>query len=125
MSDSTTVRSLLLTDANDLDLSAPLTLRTATGLQAMKQAVRSSILLFFGEWFLNIEQGTKWREIIFVKNPDLALITTEIRGRITAVLGVKSVDYLSVTYDSTARTLSASYQATCDFGQFDDVVVTP
>lgn len=118
---ATTKRNLLLTEANDLDISGG-TLHFAAGLQAVKQAVRSSILLVLGEWFLNTDEGTDWRGLIFVKNPNVILIRNELRERIMRVPGVKTLDSLDLTFDRAARTLSVDFSATCDFGEFDDTV---
>lgn len=119
---ATTRRSLLLTESNDIDISTG-TLQFATGLQAVKQGVRSSILYWLGEWFLNTDGGTDWRGKIFLKNVSLPLAKQELRNRITRVLGVKSVDELDLTVDSAARSVTVSFSATADFGQFDDVVL--
>jgi hypothetical protein len=115
----TTARSFLLTDDNDLDISTG-TLQFASGLQAMKQAVRSSVLLILGEWFLNTDEGTPWRQTIWVKNPNMPLVKSAMRDAITRVEGVSALNALSVDFNQQARTVSVSWSATCDFGVFDD-----
>jgi hypothetical protein len=117
---ATTKRSFKLTDDGDLDISTG-TFQFVSGLVAMKQAVRASILLFLGEWFLNTDEGTPWRQVIFVKNPNLAVVKTTLRARIMRVAGITSVD-LDIDLNRAARTLSVSFKATCDFGVFDDAV---
>jgi hypothetical protein len=118
---ATTIRSFLLTDDGDLDVSAG-KLQFATGLQAMKQAVRSSILLFLGEWFLNTDQGTPWRQLILIKNPNISFVKTALRDAITRVEGVTAINALDVSFDLQTRSATVSFSATCDLGVFDDSV---
>lgn len=118
---ATTKRSFLLTATGDIDISAG-TLQFVAGLDAMKQAVRSSLMLFLGEWFLNTDEGTAWKQSILVKNPNLPLVKSLIRARISRVPGILSVDSLDLTFDASARTLTVDFSATCDFGVFDDSI---
>lgn len=119
---ATTRRSFLLTDDGDLDTSKG-TLQFATGLQAVKQAVRASILLFLGEWFLNTDEGTPWKqEILGKKNPNVAFVQSTLRARIARVPGVQTVDEVTIDYSPGNRSASVSFSATCDFGAFDDTV---
>lgn len=115
---TTTVRSFLMTDDGDLDVSAG-KLQVATDLQAMKQAVRSSILLFLGEWFLNTDEGTPWRQLIFVKNANPAFVKTALRDAIFRVEGVTEINALDLSFDAQDRSATVSFSATCDLGVFD------
>jgi hypothetical protein len=87
----------------------------------MKQAVRSSLLLFLGEWFLNTAEGTAWKTIL-AKSPNIALAKSLVAARIKRVAGVSSLDSLSLDFNRQARSLTISFSATCDFGVFDDSV---
>lgn len=121
MSDVTTPRSLRLTDTMDIDTTGG-TLVTISGVEAVRQAVRIRLQTLLGEWFLDQSKGTPWFQSILGKNRSPAVLKTIFLQRVKGTVGVNQVPSLVLSLDRTARTLSVSFSATCDFGQFDDTV---
>lgn len=71
------------------------------------QKVRTRLLLWEGEWFLDRTEGTPWLQQIVGKNKnptyDLA-----IQQRILETSGVKSIESYSSSVDGITRRLSVS-----------------
>lgn len=120
MSD-TTIRSFRLTDAGDLDITGG-TLTKIAGIEAARQEVRAALQFFLKEWFLDETEGTPFFDKVLVKNPNPAVLQSVFRARILSRPSIKSVDTLVLTFDRQARKLQLDFQATCDFGVFDDSV---
>lgn len=72
---------------------------------AVAQAVQTRLMLFTGEWFLDLLEGTPWRTEILGKFTQKTYDTV-IKQRILGTPGVNTiVDYQS-TYDGEKRTLA-------------------
>lgn len=73
--------------------------------EAVAQAVQTSLLLWLGEWFLNIDEGTPYMESILGKHTqtqaDLAF-----QDRILSVQGVSNIASYQSIVDSRSRTFS-------------------
>ncbi len=89
----------------------------ARGTPALLQRVRVAVLLWLGEWFLDVSAGTDWRQVFEAKPPDPERAQGLLRTRILSVAGVRSVDSVSVSFDSAERRLSLSYTATGESGE--------
>lgn len=55
------------------------------------QSILIRIRMFFGEWFLDTTQGTRYFGLIFQKQTDLVATEIELRQRLLGTVGVKSV----------------------------------
>jgi hypothetical protein len=117
------VAKILSTDKIDLALDAdgdlaivdgdtPLT----SGSSGLVQAVRVSILLAQGEWYLDQEAGTDWYGSILGRAFNEARARATISASILAADGVVSVDSLSLSLNRTTRTLTIIWSATFAFG---------
>lgn len=95
-----------------------------TGLTAVVQGVRRRIQMIAGEWYLDLDYGVRWFEragvpaasAIFGQKFDQAKCDLELRRAILATPGVTSVIKMDISYSSTTRALSVSWQARCVFG---------
>lgn len=86
------------------------------GAAAIASDVASAWQTFLGEWFLDLSRGVNYIGLVFVKNPDLGGIERELRRVALVRDGVKDVE-LQLTFDRTARELSAAAQITPDYGE--------
>lgn len=89
----------------------------ARGTPALLQRVRVAVLLWLGEWFLDVSSGTDWRQVFDAKPPDAERAQGLLRSRILSVSGVLSVESVSASFDSAERRLTLSYTATGDNGE--------
>ncbi len=123
--------ALLITDPvcfrrkPDGDLLFPLEL--ARGLEAVSIGVRTRILMFAGEWFLDLLAGIKYlrsldgttvpeRAALLGQRFDPVKAKSEYRREILATPGVLSVPTLLATFDGTQRRLGVTWVARTVFG---------
>lgn len=75
--------------------------------EAVAQAVKTSLLLWIGEWYLNIEEGTPYMQGILGKHTQATMDAT-IKKRIGSVQGVTSIDNYVSSIDPETRKASVS-----------------
>jgi hypothetical protein len=75
--------------------------------QAVAQAVQTTLLLWQGEWYLNVNEGTPYMQGILGKNSQATADAT-IRSIILGVQGVVSLTNYSSTINSQTRSYSAT-----------------
>lgn len=125
------VVALLVTDAVCFrrtpsgDLLFPLAL--ARGLEAVAIGCRTRILMFAGEWFLNLQAGVKYlpsldgvtipeRAAILGQAFDPIKAKAEFRRVLLTTPGVISIPELEVAFDGPTRNLVVSWVARTAFG---------
>ena len=86
------------------------------GAERVAQQILITLRFWYGEWFLDTEDGTPYLEYILVKNPNLSHIEQILIERITSVEGVVSLDSLDLDYDPQERSLIVEYEAATDYG---------
>ena len=73
--------------------------------EAVAQSVKTRLLLWVNEWFLDTEEGTYWLQGVIGKQ-DQETRDTVIRSRILETEGVTGISDYSTIIDSDNRTLS-------------------
>lgn len=108
------------------DLTFPL--RLAKGIEAVAIGIRSRLLLFAGEWFLDLDAGIPYLPSVDGSNavPERAAILGQrfdetktraaFRREILSVPGVISLPLLLVTFTGAARRLAVTWRAQTSFG---------
>jgi hypothetical protein len=84
-----------------------------TDLQAVEQAIKTRILLFEGEWWENLSEGTPmFQQILGQRATPTALqaMALALTARISGTPYVSSVQDVTVSFNAASRALS--YQAT-------------
>lgn len=82
---------------------------------AVGQAVKTRLLLWLGEWFLNIEEGTPYMQGILGKYSQ-AVADTTIQDRVLETQGVTDIqDYQSIK-NADARTLTVGFELDTIYG---------
>lgn len=108
----------------DGDLMFPLEL--ATGLEAVEIGIRTRLLMFRGEWFLDLDAGMPWletpdgvvgpRDAILGQKFDRVKTRSAIVGEIMSTPGVYDLVDLVIEFDEATRRLSISWTVTTVFG---------
>ena len=106
------------------DLIFPLQL--ATGIEAVGIGIRTRLLMFRGEWFLNLDVGIPYLETADGTVPernawiggklDPVRIRADVLREILTTPGVFDVPTLRLDYDGGTRTLSIDWVARTRFG---------
>jgi hypothetical protein len=114
-----TVRAL---DVNGDPLQGNGQLNFISDLAAITQIIRTRLLLFQGEWFLNLLDGLPLFQSILGASGSqrsLQIIINLISARITGTQYVTSISYISASYLNRAFTYKAAIET-----QFGTVYVT-
>jgi hypothetical protein len=85
--------------------------------EAVAQAVVTRLELWRGEWFLDTEEGTPYRDGILGKGSTPAGREALLRKRILETPGVISLAEFSAAFDGDARSLSVSARIESMYGQ--------
>ncbi len=108
-------QDLLLDQNGDLVIDEE-GLHFVSGLQAVAQAIRIRILMFRGEWFMNMDIGVPYFDGILGDSFDEATARAAITAAILDAPGVIDVRSLSVELDGATRKLVVSFVAQSLFG---------
>lgn len=83
--------------------------------EAVGQAVQTRLLLWLGEWFLNVDEGTQYMQGILGKHSkDLANRT--IQERVLGTQGLSSIDNFTSELNPDTRDLSAAMDINTIYG---------
>jgi hypothetical protein len=82
--------------------------RLLVGAAAIAQRLRTRLLFFKKEWFLDQRQGMPYYEQILVKNPDLTLVQSIFRRAILSTPGVLSISRFGIVHDTINRVFTLS-----------------
>lgn len=110
--DMTTIQ---LDDDGDVVIDPQNGLVLIGGVPAVVQAVRYRLGLFLGEWFLNLDVGVPWYDLIGGQFDELAT-RDAVAAAINSTPGISQVTQLTVTYDNPNRTVTVTWAATTLFG---------
>lgn len=89
------------------------------------QHVRSRLLFYMGEWFLDIKAGTPYFQQIFTKPANLANIESILKYRILNTPGVSKLIEFSLDYTGESeRRLNVSFTAETIYGMINIEQVT-
>lgn len=83
--------------------------------EAVGQAVKSRLLLWLGEWFLDITEGTPYLQGILGKHPK-SLADTTIRDRALGTQGMRNIENYVSTIDPDPRRLSVQFSINTIYG---------
>lgn len=84
----------------------------ADGIQAIKQGIQTRVLLWEGEYWLNLAEGVPYRRLILIRNPNPIIIKAEIGKAIAATPDVSQV--VAVTYTDDPLTRAGTVAYTCN-----------
>ena len=85
------------------------------------QDVRSRLLFYRGEWFLDLNVGVPWFQEVFEKPFNAGLAETIIKNAIIETPGVQNLTRFSMTDpDAQLRRVTVSFSAVTDFGVIDN-----
>ncbi len=85
---------------------------------AVAQAVKTRLLLWLGEWFLNIDDGTPYMLGILGKQ-SLETADITIQDRVLSTQGVTSIENYESSIDPNTRLLSVSFTVNTIYGPTD------
>jgi len=91
--------------------------------ERVAQQMKTTLLEWLGEWFLNSQEGIDYINYILVKNPNLRHIQSILTTALLAIDGVSSIDSMSFEWDRENRQIAVTYTATTVYGVVSDMGV--
>ncbi len=89
------------------------------------QHVRTRLLFYFEEWFLDLQAGTPYLQQIFTKPTNLANIESIFKSRILNTPEVERLLEFSMDYEGgSIRKLNVSFSAETSYGVINNEKVT-
>jgi len=98
-----------LTTNNDLILKNSRIAIVEDGAEVV-QHVRTRLLFYLGEWFLDRDAGVPWFQQVFVKPADIANTESLIKAVILRTPGMLILTSFSLDFDRTTRRLSVEFR---------------
>jgi hypothetical protein len=84
--------------------------------EAVAQIIKTRLLLFTGEWWLDLNDGLPlWTSILGASGANMQAITLLIQDRILGTPNVINITSLSTNFDSVARAYSFTASVTTSF----------
>lgn len=83
--------------------------------EAVAQVVKTRLLLWLNEWYLDLEEGTPYLEGILGKH-DLSTAETVLRSRVLETQDVDRIEDFSLTLNPDTRGLSCSLTLVTIYG---------
>lgn len=87
------------------------------------QAIRTKLLLYQGEWYLNLKAGVPWFQEIFVAPANIGRADELIQAEILSVEGVQYLSKYDSSFDAGVRSLTVTFDAVTDFGETGETEV--
>lgn len=84
--------------------------------ERVAQQIKITLLTMLGEWFLDTSHGIPYLERILVKNPNLQLIKSIFRDKISNIPDVKKVNKLNLVFDRVGRNLRVNFEVESTYG---------
>ena len=98
----------------DLDLSTRQLVIEKDVAATIAAKIQARFKRVLGEWFLNTQEGIPYFQVVFVKNPNVQIISQLYRSVITSTPGIKQIETFDLTYDPKARTCVFNFTARTD-----------
>lgn len=98
-------------ESHDLSLDAGGRLEYVEGDEATAQEIKTRLLFFKGENFLDLREGVPYYTEILIKGVDLGRVRALIRSVIASVPGVVDVPVIEVELDRVTRVATVRWEA--------------
>ncbi len=109
---------------NDLIISGGRLAVVTDGAEVV-QHVRSRLLFYLGEWFLDNEAGVPYFQQIFTKPANIALVESILKTTIIQTPGVLKLTEFASSYEGkSVRRLTVTFAAETIYGVIDTTEVT-
>jgi len=93
-----------------------------SGAEEYRQAVRSALLTFQGEWFLNPLLGVPYYQQIYDKFLERSALRSIFSSQIKSVQGTTGVGSITFELDTSNRELTVNFTVQSIYGQFSDTI---
>ncbi len=118
-------RDLLLGPDGDLVITTDF--EWVRGIEAVAQSCRIALMMFAGEWFLDLDAGIPYWQSILGRKPAVALAAAQVafRSELMSVSGVLEVLRLDVAYVSSTRAMTVTFKVRTGLGETPVITIVP
>jgi hypothetical protein len=88
-----------------------------SGLDAIEQDIRTALLMFQGEWFLDLTAGIPYHQSILGQKTPLPVVREIFRQQLLAIPGVLEVLTIEASFNSQTRRLTVTWKVSTDLGE--------
>lgn len=110
-----------LNDCNDIFLNGN-RISVNQDAEQVAQKVKTKLLFYQGEWFLDITVGVPYFQQVFVKPALIGTIESLIKSQIINTEGVSRLTSFSSNFDRSTRKMSVSFSALTIYGEIDQEI---
>ena len=99
----------------------------ADGNEAVAQAIKTKLLLFYGEWWENLGEGMPmFQSVLGQTNPETikSSLSMLVEQRIMEIQEVDSIKNIEIEYDKRNRTISMEVDVATTSGEIVNVEVS-
>jgi len=94
-------------------------LTLTTGVEAIRQHIKTRFQLFLGEWFLDTDLGVPWFRDILIKKPSFVVVQEILKNTILETPGVLEITKFGFAYNSTTREATLEFSCISSEGPID------
>jgi hypothetical protein len=80
------------------------------GIDAIVQAIKTRLLFFLGEWFLDTTVGVPWFDSVLKKGVNPKEIASLLKTEILQTDGVNSLLFFDIDFQALPRTLNVTFR---------------
>lgn len=94
--------------------------------EAVAQAIRTNLLLLYGEWFEDLEFGTPlFQKVLNQRNNDEGRRAVEVvvRERVLTTKGVIQINEFSTEYDVASRSYKVTMNVDTEYGEIENLSI--
>lgn len=106
---------------NDIFIDKSRIVTVSEGAQTA-QAVRTRLLFYQGEWFLDITAGVPYFQDVLIKDPDIASIETLLKLEIINTEGVERLLTFASVFDRVNRSYKVEFSAITIYGKINQSI---
>ena len=109
---------------HDIYLGTGGSLARLTGADCVVQSIRTRLLLYKGEWWLDLLAGTPWFTEIMVKPANVQAAEAKLKARIMGTTGVAELLSFAATFVASDRNFTVQFEVLTDYGPSGLVTVS-
>ena len=94
-------------------------LATVSDAEQVAQAVKTRLLFYREEWFLDLTAGVPYYQEVFRKPANLANVESLIKAEIVRTPGVSRLIEFSMNFNENTRRLLIAFTAFTEFGEIN------
>lgn len=108
---------------HDIYLGTPSALAIVEGADYVVQSIRTRLLLYLAEWWLDESEGTPWLQKILGTPTNPTVVERALKARILGTSGVTELLSFDVTYGAAERRLTVQFEVLTIYGPSGVVTV--